>query len=328
MYILEFLFYSEFLAAKIMRDFLGMTKADNNTTDALLNFSYYLTIGDMDEAFKAIKLIKKESVWENMAQMCVKSHRVDVAKVCMGNMGNVKGIRLLRDETNKGADSDTQVALIALNLGMIEEAEKLLISAKRFDILNKLYQNTDQWAKALEIANKHDRIHLRNTCFNYAKFCEERNDLAMAIEYFEKSDTHRVEVPRMFLMRDELVNLQKYTEKTRDKELFRWWGHYFESMGNIESSVDCYKQANDNLSLCRVYCLNENIKAAIELCNDTNDATASYHLARQFERKKNFKEAINYYQRAGAISNAIRLCKVIKKEAKLSLWKIDIFFKF
>lgn len=55
----EFLFYSEFIAAKIMRDFLGMTKADNNTTDALLNFSYFLTIGDMDEAFKAIKLIKK-----------------------------------------------------------------------------------------------------------------------------------------------------------------------------------------------------------------------------------------------------------------------------
>ena len=59
----EFLFYSEFLAAKIMRDFLGMTKADNNTTEALLNFSYYLTIGDMDEAFKAIKLIKK---WINL----------------------------------------------------------------------------------------------------------------------------------------------------------------------------------------------------------------------------------------------------------------------
>ncbi len=55
----EFLFYSEFLAAKIMRDFIGMTKADNSTTEALLNFSYFLTIGDMDEAFKAIKLIKK-----------------------------------------------------------------------------------------------------------------------------------------------------------------------------------------------------------------------------------------------------------------------------
>ena len=54
-----------------------------------------------------------------MAQMCVKSHRIDVAKVCLANMGNVKGIRLLRDEAGRGADSDTQVALIALNLGML-----------------------------------------------------------------------------------------------------------------------------------------------------------------------------------------------------------------
>ena len=47
----------------------------------------------------------------------------------------------------------------------------------------------DLWPKALDISNRHDRIHLRNTCFKYAKFCEQRNDLGMAIEmyayYFE-----------------------------------------------------------------------------------------------------------------------------------------------
>lgn len=42
-----------------MRDFIGISHADKITIDALLNFSYFLTIGDMDEAFKAIKLIKK-----------------------------------------------------------------------------------------------------------------------------------------------------------------------------------------------------------------------------------------------------------------------------
>lgn len=65
-----------------------------------------------------INFYHRESVWENMAQMCVKSHRIDVAKVCLGRMGQARGIRLLRDESQKGADSDTQVALIALSLGM------------------------------------------------------------------------------------------------------------------------------------------------------------------------------------------------------------------
>jgi hypothetical protein len=36
-----------------------------------------------------------------MAQMCVKSHRIDVAKVCLGRMGHARGIKLLRDETSR-----------------------------------------------------------------------------------------------------------------------------------------------------------------------------------------------------------------------------------
>lgn len=49
----------------------------------------------------------------------------------------------------------------------------------------------DLWPKALDISNRNDRIHLRNTCFKYAKFCEQRNDLGMAIEmyaYYFKTD--------------------------------------------------------------------------------------------------------------------------------------------
>jgi hypothetical protein len=35
----------------------------------------------MDEAYKAVKLISNPAVWENMAQICVKSKRLDVAEV-------------------------------------------------------------------------------------------------------------------------------------------------------------------------------------------------------------------------------------------------------
>ena len=41
-----------------MRDFVGLDNADDTSQKAMLDFSYYLTIGDMDEAFKAIKLLK------------------------------------------------------------------------------------------------------------------------------------------------------------------------------------------------------------------------------------------------------------------------------
>ena len=52
----------------------------------MLEFSYNLTIGNMDEAFKAVRTIKSDSVWSHMARMCVTTKRMDVAAVCMGNM--------------------------------------------------------------------------------------------------------------------------------------------------------------------------------------------------------------------------------------------------
>lgn len=47
------------VARKTMRDFVGLESSDKNTREAMMNFSYYLTIGNMDEAFKSIKLIKR-----------------------------------------------------------------------------------------------------------------------------------------------------------------------------------------------------------------------------------------------------------------------------
>ena len=65
------------------------------------DYSFYSTVGDMDEAFRSIKLIKSQAVWENMARMCVKSRRLDVAAVCLGNMRHVRGARALREARNE-----------------------------------------------------------------------------------------------------------------------------------------------------------------------------------------------------------------------------------
>lgn len=41
------------------RDLIGFESADKTTREALMNFSFCLCVGDMDEAFKAIKVIKR-----------------------------------------------------------------------------------------------------------------------------------------------------------------------------------------------------------------------------------------------------------------------------
>ncbi len=47
----------------------------------MMGVRYHLAVGNMDEAYKAVKLISNPAVWENMAQICVKSKRLDVAEV-------------------------------------------------------------------------------------------------------------------------------------------------------------------------------------------------------------------------------------------------------
>ncbi len=106
----------------------------------------------------------------------------------------------------------------------------------RFDLLNKFYQDSGQWDKALEIAENGDRIHLRSTYYNYAKHLEDKGDIPGAIQVyifvvkrmklektslvsflknFERSGTHRFEVPRL-LFEDWNV-LESYVQVNQSK---------------------------------------------------------------------------------------------------------------
>ncbi|KAM3859666.1 intraflagellar transport protein 140 homolog [Diretmus argenteus] len=298
--------FPHMVSRRALRDFVGLENCEKATRDAMLNFSFYLTTGDMDEAFKSIKLIKSKAVWENMARMCVKTRRLDVARVCLGNMGNARAARALR-EAEAEAEPEARVAMLAIQLGMLEDAEKLYKGCQRYDLLNKFYQASGQWQQALETAENHDRIHLRTTYYSYAKYLEAMGDKNLALIYYEKSDTHRVEVPRM--LQDDTLSLEIYVNKMKDKNVYKWWAQYLESRSDMDSALRFYEYAQDYLSLVRVHCYMGNIQKASEIANDTGDRAASYHLARQYEGHDDIKQAVHFYTRAQAYNNAIRLCK-------------------
>ncbi|KAF6124817.1 intraflagellar transport 140 [Phyllostomus discolor] len=289
-----------------LRDFVGLEDCDKPTRNAMLNFSYFIAVGDMDEAFKSIKLIKSEAVWENMARVCVKTQRLDVAKVCLGNMGHARGARALR-EAEQEPELEARVAVLAIHLGMLEEAEQLYKKCKRYDLLNKLYQASGQWQKAIEVAELHDRVHLRTTYYNYAKHLEASADCSLALSYYEKSDTHRFEVPRM--LSEDLQSLELYINKMKDKTLWRWWAQYLESQAEMDAALHYYELAQDYFSLVRIHCFQGNIQKAAEIANETGNWAASYHLARQYESQEDVRQAVHFYARAQAFNNAIRLCK-------------------
>ncbi|XP_026973685.1 intraflagellar transport protein 140 homolog isoform X3 [Sagmatias obliquidens] len=289
-----------------LRDFVGLEDCDKPTQDAMLNFTFFLAVGDMDEAFRSIKLIKSEAVWENMARMCVKTQRLDVAKVCLGHMGHARGARALR-EAEQEPEPEARVAVLAIQLGMLEDAEHLYKKCGRYDLLNRLLQAEGQWQRAIEVAERHDRVHLRTTYYNYARHLEASGDCSLALSYYEKSDTHRFEVPRM--LAEDLQALELYINKMKDKTLWRWWAQYLESQAEMDAALRYYELAHDYFSLVRVYCFQGNIQKAAEIASETGNWAASYHLARQYESQDEVRQAVHFYTRAQAFNNAIRLCK-------------------
>ena len=49
-------------------------------------------------------------------------------------------------------------------------------------MVNRLYQAQGRWKEAFEIAEQNDRIHLRHTHYNYAKYLESFGGIETAIE--------------------------------------------------------------------------------------------------------------------------------------------------
>ncbi|MBW03697.1 Intraflagellar transport protein, partial [Eschrichtius robustus] len=124
---------------------------------------------------------------------------------------------------------------------------------------------------------------------------------------YEKSDTHRFEVPRM--LAEDLQALELYINKMKDKTLWRWWAQYLESQAEMDAALRYYELAHDYFSLVRVYCFQGNIQKAAEIASETGNWAASYHLARQYESQDEVRQAVHFYTRAQAFNNAIRLCK-------------------
>ncbi|GFW92353.1 intraflagellar transport protein 140 homolog [Trichonephila clavipes] len=306
--------HKSLIQRKTMQNFIGLEDCDKTTKDALLNFSYFFAVGCFDEAFLAIKAIKSESVWQNMARMCVKTKRLDVAKICVGKMGHTYAARALKNAEHE-PELETKVGILAIFLEMYDEAEELFKSCGRFDWINKLHQSRGQWEKALEVAEKKDRIHLRDTFYNYANFLEREGEINSAIKFYEKSGTHHFEVPRMLF--EDQRSLEAYVQKSKDPEIHRWWAQYLESIDEMETALHYYKTAEDYLSLVRLYCYCNNLEKAAEIANETGNRAACFHLGRQFENQDNIKEAIHFFTQARAFTNAIRICKENNFEEQL-----------
>jgi intraflagellar transport protein 140 len=100
-------------------------------------------------------------------------------------------------EAEKEKEPEAKIAMVAIQLNLIDDAKELYRSCGRYDLLCKLHQACGEWKEALEVAEKYNRINLKNTHYALAKHLESIGETEMAIKHFVLSTTDKVEVPRM-----------------------------------------------------------------------------------------------------------------------------------
>lgn len=178
-----------------MRDFHGLATCDGSTRQMVLDFSLHVAQGNMDQAFRCIRSIQSDGVWQNLAKMCVHTGRLDVARVCLGHMKKARSVRALRKAmADSTLENDAKVAVLAIELDMIEEAESLYKKCGRYDLLNRLLQACGRFDDALKIAEQLDRVHLKNTYYKYAEHLKGEGEVQQALNYYGKANnpTHNV----------------------------------------------------------------------------------------------------------------------------------------
>jgi intraflagellar transport protein 140 len=334
------------ILVKVMRDFMGMNNVNDVIKSALLDFSFYLTLGKLDDAYRVVKEINSPAIWENMAQMCVKTKRIDVAEVCLGNMGNARGAAAVR-EAKKEGNLEVTIGVLAIQLGLLDDAAALFREAGRYDMLNRLYQASGFWEKAIATAEEQDRIHLKTTHYKFAKYLESVGHVDDAIEHFERSQNARTEVPRMLFHLGRIDELGEYVMRSEDTSLAKWWASYLESIDRLDKAKKFYSKAKDYLSLVRIYCFKVSqlatfilfyylflqislipfsfflliaqgdFQKAAEIVTETGDRASAYHFARQLENQGEFQEAITFYSMSGCYNHSIRLARAHNLDAEL-----------
>ncbi|RNF11394.1 Intraflagellar Transport Protein 140 [Trypanosoma rangeli] len=309
---------------KRLRDFEGLkTEKEVPVLEALMKFSYYSTIGNMDEAYRCVKTIKNPTVWQSLARMCISSGRLDVAEVCLAQMQDGVAAGALREaRTNYPEEKDVHLATLACGLGLVKECEGLLRKAKRFDLITDLLLACGKFEQARRHAKHYDRIHMHSVSYKYAQFMESFSHFEASIMWYRNAGCFSTDVPRVFFQNNRLMELHDLIIPPPSN-------HKNDSgatTGNLENTATEKKSSinskdNREPSATTTMPVENEGKTDENSARDEAEGNTSFtfqHLfahnkdlliwwAQQSERREQFAEALKFYMLAEDVFNSVRL---------------------
>lgn len=232
-------------------------------------------------------------------------------------------------EADDTLEPDARVAVLAIELGLIGDAERLYRRCSRFDLLNRLLQACGRYEEALAVAESDDRVHLRHTWWAYAGWLRTEGRTDEALLWYGKCGTAVADVTQMLLHEMTAAELQQHVMQAdasggggddgpTDPALLRWYARYVESTGDMDAAFACYQRAGDWFAQVRILCFTGQLTRADSVACLSGDRAACYHLARHYENHAaRPADAIKMYRRAQTASNVVRLCRELNMTEEL-----------
>ncbi|KAJ2946197.1 hypothetical protein O0L34_g5131 [Tuta absoluta] len=282
------------------------------TARQVSDFLYYIMTGNLEKAVVVgtnISIGKGSVIWDSLAKECVALKRPDVGAVCLGKMGNIKGALMMRKVMNDDDIDDTcKVAILAVNLGMTQEAEDLFREAKRPDLITRLISAKEGGLTEITSGTNggENVLLLKSAQHKLAKVLWANGETGQSLKLFESAGTLVPHVPRMLIAQGQTATLAQYVAGSNDKNLIIWWGHYLESIGELDEAIAAYTRANDYGEQTRLLCHMDRIEEAEKVCQ--KDRAAMYQMARYLEMQPDKTEkAVMMYIKCGTVTSAIRV---------------------
>lgn len=276
------------------------------------------------------ELSANNDYWTELAKIAIKKRDFDVTLFCITKMKMARAARDARNLLTTSKTQDEALACLSINLGLVDEAVIIIKESGDDEALCRIYQEMNNWSEALETSNQ---MNLPTVYYCYAKKLELDGKFSQAIKYYELSNTHTFEVPRMlYNMDSNNTSLRAYCNKELNEnndstninsqiQLYKWWAQFCESIGEMEEAASAYTKANDYYNLVRLLSFTDQIEKArtfVEsLMNQSFEANSrerrSLDAALLFLGKEqestNPSVSVAYFLACGAIKHALKACK-------------------
>ncbi|XP_072275167.1 intraflagellar transport protein 140 homolog [Pyxicephalus adspersus] len=253
----------QMVAKKPLRDFIGLEDCEKTTRDALLNFSFYLTVGDMDEAFKSIKLIKR-CLWKWWAQYMERQSDLDSAlkyyEMAQDYLSLVRVHCFLRN-IQKAAEIANETGNLAASYHLARqyESQEDLKQAVHFYTRAQAYNNAIRLCKENNLDDQLMNLALLSTpedMMDAARYYEEQGEqMDRAVMLYHKSG-HLSKALELAFATEQFGALQLIAEDLDEKSdpaLLSRCSDFFIQHNQFEKAVELLlaaKKYYDALQLC------------------------------------------------------------------------------